>query len=295
MSQSVFELREPSLRAPAGGVDNRPIGRVLVDLGKLRERDVDRVFALHRKKGLRFGEAACSLGLIAPCDVVQALSIQFNYPYLQRGQGTMSAELVAAHDPYHSQSEALREVRTQLLTHWLTPQRKVLAVVSPAPGDGRSYLAANLAVSFAQLGEKTLLVDADLRSPRQHRIFGLGGGAGLARALAGGLGVGVAERIAYFDDLSVLAAGAAPPNPLELLSRGDLRRLLTEARQEYGVVIVDTAAGARGADARLIAARADGVLLLAHKDRTRLADLDRLRGAIAAGSVPIVGAVLNGG
>ncbi|MDA8107273.1 MAG: chain length determinant protein tyrosine kinase EpsG [Betaproteobacteria bacterium] len=294
MNKAVFDLREPTLRTPAGGVDERPIGRILVDLGKLRERDVERAFALHRKKGLRFGEAACSLGLISPADVHQALSIQFNYPYVQRGQGTLSAELIAAHDPYHPQSEALREVRTHLLTHWLTPQRKVLAVVSAAPGDGRSYLAANLAVSFAQLGEKTLLVDADLRSPRQHRIFGLGGGPGLARALAAGLGLGIAERIAYFDHLSVLTAGAAPPNPLELLSRGDLQRLLGEARLQYAMVIVDTAAGSRGADARLTAARADGALMLACKDRTRLADFDRLRGAVAAYGVPLVGAVLNG-
>lgn len=296
MSHGVFELREPGLRAAASQperVGDRTIGRILVDLGKLREKDLERVLALHRKKGMRFGEAACKLGLVDEADVFQALSIQFNYPYVPQGHGSLAAELRVAHDPYHAHAEAVRELRTHLLTDWLNAQRRVLAVASVSDGDGRSYLASNLAVAFAQLGEKTLLVDADLRRPRQHRIFGLGNGPGLAQALTRGMGIGVAERIAYFDDLAVLTAGAVPPNPLELLSRNDLPRLLEEARRSYAVVIVDTSASIRGADARLVAARTDGALMLARKDETPLAELERLRASIVASGVPVLGMVLN--
>ena len=298
MKRAIYELREPTLAVAPDGeerIENRPIGQILVDLGKLRERDAARVFDYQRRKRLLFGEAARKLRLVDRADVDGALAIQFNFPVLQRGQGTLSTELVTAHDPGHAHAEAIREVRAQLLTRWLSPERKVLVVASAASRDGRSYLAANLAVSFAQQGEKTLLVDGDLRAPRQHRIFGLRRGLGLAHALAGGLGLEVAEPIAYFDDLRVLAAGAAPPNPLELLGRGALQRLLAEARKLYTVVIVDTPPRARAADALVLAARADGALLLARRRATRLAELDALRREIAAYGTPVPGVVLADG
>jgi chain length determinant protein tyrosine kinase EpsG len=296
MSRAVHELREPTLRSVesgAGAVDDRPIGRILIDLRKLRERDLDRVLEVQRKRRLRFGETACRLGLVEEADVYYALSVQFNYPYLQRGQVSLGPDLIAAHDPYHPQSEAVREVRTQLITHWLGPQRKVLAVASADVGEGKSYLAANLAVSFAQMGEKTLLIDADLRAPRQHRTFGMGNAAGVAQVLTRRAGLEAAERSGYFDSLAVLPAGAAPPNPLELLSRGEWPRLLGEARRQYGLIVVDTTADACGSDARLVAARADGALLVARKNHTRLDSLERLRSAITASGVPVVGTVLN--
>lgn len=294
MKRHVTEpLWESDHSSSAGGVDDRPIGRILVDMGKLKPKDVGRVFALHREKGLRFGEAARKLRLVKDADVEYALSVQFNYPYLKPGQGMLGRELVVAHDPFDGQAEIVRDLRTQLLLHWVNGERKVLAVVSPEPGDGRSFLAANLAVVFAQLGEKTLLIDADLRAPRQHRIFGITNGVGLAHALRGRAGIEAAERVAYFENLTVLPAGAAPPNPLELLSRAELPSLLAEARKNFTVILVDTAAAARGSDAQVVSARADGALMLARQNQTRVMDLERLRRTIAACDVQVVGTVMN--
>ena len=287
------ESRQPGLQPGTAALEDRPIGRILVDMGKLRPRDADRVFLLSRERGLRFGEAARKLGLVRQEDIRQALSVQFDYPYLRAGQGMLAPELIAAHHPFDAQAEAFRGLRTQLMLHWLGPERKVLAVVSSDPKDGRSFVAANLAVAFAQLGEKTLLVDADLRLPRQHRIFGHGNGPRLAQALLGRGGVKAAERLPYFDNLWLLSAGAAPPNPLELLIRPELQRLLAEARQQFAVVILDTSALARGTDATVGAARADGVLVVARRDRTRMADLERLCRAVTANGTPVAGAVFN--
>jgi chain length determinant protein tyrosine kinase EpsG len=274
-------------------IEDRPIGRILLDMGKLKAKDIARIFSLHREKGLRFGEAARKLRLVSDADVEYALSVQFNYPYLKPGQGSLGKDLVVAHDPFDRQAEIVRDLRTQLLLHWINSERKVLAIVSPNAGDGRTFLAANLAVVFAQLGEKTLLVDADLRCPRQHRIFGLTGGSGLAHILGGRAGIDAAERVGYFENLTVLAAGAAPPNPLELLSRAELPTLLDEARKKFTAVVIDTPASARGSDAQVVSARADGVLLVARQHRTRLMDLERLRRTIAGINVQIVGTVLN--
>jgi len=286
--------REPTLNASRlANLEDRPIGRILMDMGKLKPRDVDRVFHLHREKGLRFGEAARKLKLVKDADVQYALSVQFSYPYLKPGQGALAADLVTAHEPFDSQSEILRDLRTQLSLHWMGPERKALVIASADPGDGRSYLAANLAVVFAQLGEKTLLIDGDLRFPRQHRIFGQGNGPGLAQVLSGRAGINDVAHVPYFENLWLLSAGATPPNPLELLSRSSFTALLLEARRQFSLVLIDTPAAARGSDAKVISARADGALVVARTGRTRTRALENLCHALNSGGAPVAGTVLN--
>lgn len=292
MKNNAIDPAEPVLRDPGVNLEDRTIGRILVDMGKLRPRDADRVFTMHRELGMRFGEAARKLNLVKDADIQQALSVQFNYPHLNARQSVLSPELIAANAPFQAQAEALRDLRTQLLLHWANPERKVLAIVSVSAGDGRTFVAANLAVVFAQLGEKTLLIDADLRQPRQHRLFGHGG-PGLAQALSGRSGLQLAERVSYFENLWLLPAGATPPNPLELLSRPEFPKLLAEARKQFTIVIVDTPASLRGSDARLIAARSDGVLAVVRQDRTRIADLEALCRAASASGVPVAGTIFN--
>jgi receptor protein-tyrosine kinase len=288
-----IEALDPNLRIPNAAIEDRSIGRILSDMGKLKSKDIARVFALHREKNLRFGEAARKLRLVKDEDVQYALSIQFNYPYLKPGHKVLGPELVVAHDPFSAQAETIRDLRTQLMVQWISAERRVLAIVSPGTQEGRSRLAANLAVVFAQLGEKTLLIDADLRHPHQQDIFGLAGGLGLAQVLSGRAGIEAAELISYFESLSVLAAGAIPPNPLELLSRPDFEHLLAAARKNFSVVIVDTPANVVGSDARLISARADGVLIVARQDHTRIVDLERLRRAVVGFNAQVIGTVLS--
>jgi chain length determinant protein tyrosine kinase EpsG len=287
------ESRTPARTEPTIEIDERTIGRILRDMGKLKPADEGRVFRLHREKSIRFGEAACRLHLVTRADIQYALSVQFGLPYVYGAHGGLSEEVVAAHDPFDPQLEALRDLRTQLLLHWFSEERRALAVMSAEPGDGRSYIAANLAVLFAQLGERTLLIDADLRFPRQHRLFRLMGGRGLAHALhAHGLN-GSAEKVPYFESLFVLSAGAVPPNPSELLSRPELSALIREAGKRYSVVIIDTSAASRGSDAQLVAARTGGALLVARQDRTRLDRMQELQDSVARVGAQVAGAVLN--
>lgn len=278
---------------PTVSLDERTIGRILMDMGKLKSEDIARIFTLHREKGLRFGEAARLLRLVTDADVQYALSIQFNYPYLRSGQGVLGSEVIAAHHPFVPQAEVVRDLRTRLLLHWFNSERRALAIISPYARDGRTYLAANLAVAFSQLGEKTLLIDADLRAPRQHRIFGLVGGVGLSQVLSGRAEIDAAEPIPYFENLVVLAAGAAPPNPLEMLSRPEFPQLIAEAEKRFTVIIIDTSADARGSDATIVSARARGVLMLARQDETRVSDLQRLGASVSSFGAHVVGTVLN--
>lgn len=271
----------------------RTIGRILMDSGKLDKGDVERVFALHKQKGMRFGEAAVRLKLITPADVQYALAVQFDYPCLRPGEAAVGAEVVAAYRPQSAQAEALRDLRSRLLVTWFDGGHKALSVVSPGAGDGRTYVTANLGVAFSQLGENTLVIDSDLRAPRLHRIFNITNPVGLSTILSGRAGMEAIEPIPYFGNLSVLASGAVPPNPLELLSRPEFPRLLDECARRYDIILVDTTAGQRGSDAQTVAARAKGALLVTRQDKARISDVGDMVEKVTGYGAQVVGTVLN--
>jgi chain length determinant protein tyrosine kinase EpsG len=185
---------------------------------------------------------------------------------------------VVAFQPFHTCAEEIRALRTQLLIRWMRDgiQRRMLAVVSPGQGEGRSYVVANLAVAFSQLGERTLLIDTDLRRPRQHQIFGLTNRLGLSAILSGRADRSVLTAVSDLEMLSVLPAGEPPPNPLELLSRTAFAVLLRELQADFDVVLFDTPPAGLSGDAQTIALQAGSALVLARKDRTGFADTARV-------------------
>src|SRR5919106_3868708 len=202
----------------------------------------ENVLKRQRELGWRFGEAAIELNLITDSDLRQALAKQYEFPYLISGPEGVSKELIAAWDPFHPVVEQLRSVRTQLLIRWFNPGagRRTLAITSPGAREGRSFIAANLAVVFSQLGQRTLLIDADFRAPRQQSIFNVSDRFGLSSALSGRADLSAAAPVTGLTGLAVLPAGPLPPNPLELLSRGGFGALLAKAQAEYDTILIDT-------------------------------------------------------
>jgi receptor protein-tyrosine kinase len=273
----------------------RSLGAILIDSGKLSVADADRVIKLQKEKSIRFGEAALLLGLVSQEDIDRALARQYDYPYLLKGQGAISEELIAAYEPRSRQVEVLRALRSQLILRWFEsePKQIGLAVTSCSNGDGRSYIAANLAVVFSQLGERTLLIDADMRNPRQHALFGIDNSRGLSTVLSERAGLEVVRRIPDFVDLSVLAAGPQPPNPQELLGKPAFPKILQYVSPTYDVVIVDTPAASLYADAQVILSKIKGTLLIARRHHTQLETLSKLAGEVNQTGSQVVGTVLN--
>src|SRR5690606_4220829 len=103
---------------------DRSIGQILLDSGKLKPSDAERVLRLQKEKGIRFGDACLQLRLVTQQDIDSALSQQFEYPYVRPGEADLSPELIAAYHPFSEQVEALRALRTQLLLRWFSPERK---------------------------------------------------------------------------------------------------------------------------------------------------------------------------
>ncbi len=276
--------------ATARGDDH--IGKLLQAAGKLKPQDMERVFDLQKKDNLRFGEAAQKLGLVTEADIRAALSRQFEYPTLPATGANLSSELTAAVNPYSREAEALRSLRSELLMRWFKDGCKTLAVGSVRADEGASYLAANLAVLFAQMGRKVLLIDANLRQPRQQAIFNLGNGMGLSDLLAERVPTLQVETIQPFHTLSVLTAGSPPPNPAELLARPTFGSLLVGLETSYDIILLDTAPAQLASDFQLVAARAGGMLVATRRNVSRLAPLAELKEKITFTGAQVVGAVV---
>lgn len=271
------------------------IGRILAAEGKLDLACFEQVIKLQQARGLRFGEAALRLHLITLEDLRAALAKQYDYPYLPLDGDGFSPDLAVSRDAHHPQAEQLRALRTQLLVRWsgLGREPRALAIVSPGPFEGRSFVAANLAVLFAQLGLRTLLIDADLRAPRQFEIFNIPDRLGLSAVLSGRAGCEAAVPVPEFGPLAVLPAGAQPPNPQELLLRPSLAAFLELADNEYDVILVDTPPARESADAQCVAFCAGSVLVLARTNHTRVDDATALVRDLGDAGALVVGTVLN--
>ena len=278
------------------GTGGRHIGAILMDEGKLSASDAEQVLQRQRELGWRFGEAAIELNLITDSDLRQALAKQYEFPYLVSGPDGVSRELIAAWDPFHPTVEELRSVRTQLLIRWFNPEagHRTLAVASASAREGRSFVAANLAVVFSQLGQRTLLIDADFRAPRQQSIFNIPDRFGLSSVLSGRSDLSAALPVSGLTGLAVLPAGPLPPNPLELLSRASFAAVLAKAQSEYDVVLIDTPPAAEYADAQCIAYRARDVLLVTRQHHSRIAHTEAAVRELSDASARVVGTVMTG-
>ena len=199
---------------------------------------------------------------------------------------TLGEPLLAARP---AREAALRELCRQLLEHWFIDGRALLPVVSAETGEGRTHLVASLAEIFAQMGVRTLLVDANLRSPGQHREFRIQNRRGLADLLADR----EVQPAVCGESLAVLVAGHAAGDPLELLGRPRLREFLAAAGKRFRVVLVDTPAAAEGPDLQIFAALAGGALVV-HKKEADRAGLLGLRKHLQAARSRTVSVVLSG-
>ena len=273
----------------------RSIGDILAQLRNLTAEQVEKVLQYQRARGVRFGEAAVALGLASKDDVLYALSQQFNYPYAPEESRKLNAELVALNEPFSPRAEGFRALRSQLMMRLFTEEQPghALAVISPGVGDGKTYCAANLAVTLAQLGGRTLLVDADMRSPRMHEVFNLKNQSGLSGILSGRADKQVIQQVPGMPSLFVLPVGTTPPNPLELVERPAFGLLMRELVIKFDHVVVDTPGAVHGSDAAVIAARCGAALVVARKDASRTDDLRELVASLAGAPVKMAGVVFN--
>ena len=199
------------------------------------------------------------------------------------------------HRPKSQVSEAFRAVRTALYFNTQGKNHSVIQVTSPTPGDGKSTLASNLAVSIAQSGKRVLLVDADMRRPRQHSTFGISSKDGFATVLSGqSEWREVMFECEEIEGLTLMPCGTKPYNPAELSSSPQVKVLVEEMREEFDFVIIDTPPLLAVTDPCPIAARVDGVILCIRIKKNVRISAERATEMLANLGAKCLGLVVNG-
>lgn len=289
----MYQVQEKLTGNPGAVEEYEKLGSLLVKTGKLKQQDTAKVRKFQEKKSLLFGEAAVKLKLVSKGDIEQALATQFAFPYINANKYRFGPDLVMAYSPFDKEANAIRAIRTQLLFQWDKMDYPVMSLVSPVSGDGKSYISANLAVAFAQIGKKVLLIDANLHSPRQHEIFNVSDRFGLSSILTDGSINKLAYEIEGIENLSLLPAGPIPPHPLELFSSGNFHHALEKYKAHFDMILVDTPNLMEGSETNIISSMSHHAIIVARKDQTRFDGIIDLKHNLDSIDVKTVGMILN--
>jgi capsular exopolysaccharide synthesis family protein len=210
------------------------------------------------------------------------------------GEARLDPLLVSHYRPNSYEAEAFRGVRTALYFSTHGEEHKVIQITSTNAGDGKTTVAANLAVSIAQSGRRTLLIDADLRKPRVHKVFSISADGGLAAVIAGELELAEAVQESSINGLFILPCGALPSNPAELLTSQRFKELLSLIREEFDFVIIDSPPLLAVTDPCVVAPRVDGVILTISVTKDGRDHAERAREVLGTLEANILGVVVNG-
>ncbi|TFE01697.1 CpsD/CapB family tyrosine-protein kinase [Jeotgalibacillus salarius] len=202
--------------------------------------------------------------------------------------------LITEVSPMSQEAEQFRTIRTNIMFSSAEQNSRILMVTSGGPSEGKSTVAANLAISFAQQGKKTLLVDADLRKPTVHISFRLINTLGLTNFLTRQIELEGAVQSTSIKMLDVLTSGPIPPNPAELLGSSVMQRFLEEALKGYDLVLFDTPPVTVVADAKILSNVCDGTILVCKHGKTERQSLVKSKELLSAAQSKILGVVING-
>lgn len=226
---------------------------------------------------------------------IETLENEIELPILAKVfQDKSKVELVVEEQPNAAASESIRNLRTNLQFSSIDKELKTVLVTSSVPSDGKSFISANLAVSFAQAGKKVLLVDCDLRKGRQHNIFDVSGKKGLSNLLIKDIGTYndyiVKTRV---KNLSVMPRGTFPPNPSELLNSNKNKTFLEIVSKKFDIVILDGAPISGLADSLILSSLVDSTIIVTSMNHTPKTELLNSKKALENVGANVSGIVAN--
>ena len=214
--------------------------------------------------GLAFFLKYLENSIRTPDDVGQHLNLPVLgiVPRISGAQASRTPCLVLPENSKTAPAEAYRNLRTNILFSGNGNKPRTIVVASTEPGEGKSLTVANLGMALAQAGQKVLLVDADLRDPMLHEVFGVDRNTGLSAVLAGELSLDDAIAETDIHNLSILTSGSVPDNPSEILGSDQMRDIIHHIRERYGIVLLDSALVLGITDTSVLASESDAVLMV---------------------------------
>ena len=212
-----------------------------------------------------------------------------------KGGTNFRRHLITYEDPKSPVSESYRSLRTNIAYASADKKIRSLLISSPQPGEGKSTTTANLAIAFAQLRKRTLLIDADLRKPVQHNVFDHPRGPGLSEYLVGEIqDYHDVIRKTKIENLYLISAGGLPPNPSELLGSERMSLMVKKLEEEWDMVIFDSPPIVAVTDASMISAEIDAIAMVVKAGQTDRSAVDRALDTISNVKAPLIGVILNG-
>jgi protein-tyrosine kinase len=208
-------------------------------------------------------------------------------------RSTHEAKLVAFTNPGSPLSEAYRTLRTNIQFSGIDHRIQTLMAASAQSGDGKSTSISNLAITYAQEGKKVLLIDADLRKPSLHHMFMLSNRVGLTNLLINVQPWKTAISVTHIPNLSVITAGAIPPNPSEILSSQRMKTLLLELREHFDVILFDTPPILAVTDGLIVSSMCDGVFIVINSGKTKHALARKVLQNLEHAKARVLGLVIN--
>lgn len=214
----------------------------------------------------------------------------------------MKSELVVANSPKSPEAEMFRSLRTNIQFMNADSEKKVMQITSTIPGEGKSYVTANLAVAFAQINKKVLIIDVDMRKGRQYSLFNLNPRPGLSNFLSGVVDSDFMldkDNIESYiqptdiENLFVITSGSVPPNPSELLVSNKMGKIIDCIIDKFDVIIFDAPPCLIVADALILARLVDFNLIVCAQNITRMEDLNKAKNALENVNGKVAGVILN--
>ena len=267
------------------------IGELFIQSGRLTSEDVDRIVQKQQVDNIRFGDAALALGLLQEGEVQLALSRQ--YQYATASTDPALASFPIAYAPHSPEAEAIRKLRTQMLLNLDANHTQSIAVVSPNGEEDKSYIAASLALAFAQNGKRTLLINANLRESQNSGLLNAQRQQGLSSVLSGRHSIEHSLTTPNFPRLNVLDAGPLPPNPAELLVAPALLKLIEHVHERFDIIILDTPPSNLFPDTQLIAQQVDACIIVALQHKTLLSDILKTKRLLQTAGGKLLGSVYS--
>lgn len=213
----------------------------------------------------------------------------------ESGDESGNYDLYSVDNPRSNFAEAFRTIRTALAFTSADSALRALAITSVFPSEGKSLIAINLAIAYANVGKRTLIIDTDMRKPRLQHVFPEGGRQGIADLLAADnqLEPGALVHPTPVENLFYLPAGTIPPNPVELLDSSRFDALLARLKSEFDMIILDAPPSLNMADAMILGKRTDGLLLVARAFSTNKFAARQVAQRMSAARVRVLGVLLN--
>ncbi|TVY05616.1 CpsD/CapB family tyrosine-protein kinase [Paenibacillus cremeus] len=206
---------------------------------------------------------------------------------------TANSKMIMAANPDSPISEVYRTLKLNIEFSVFDRELKTITITSANDGEGKTTTALNLAAAYAKAGRKVVLVDANLRRPAVHLAFNETNNTGLSNYLAGMSTVNDIIKQSKVPNLTFIASGPIPPNPSELLASERMKSLLAELNEQYDVVIIDTPPALSLTDARIIATKCDGVLLVVNQGKLKRTEAKKLNDDLVHLKVNLIGVVFN--